>query len=212
MATPQIPVIEVDDDDTQPEHLFANPQMRPPITVARPFLGDSPMVVAAGSALEDAAPRNDMCQRCSDNGAVLWLKLTALAGPVDSAICSGQQLCQRCASVYLMDINFLWESTGIAQDCKVLHKSQPLAEGPEGAHPPLSRSHSFMVDEHMCELCANYLVHYSISRKVQAPCSDEPDSVDTLELCPICSASVLCKLPGDKIIDFIEIIHNEKAD
>ena len=39
----------------------------------------------------------------------------------------------------------------------------PLAS-PESAHPPCTRSRSFMLTEHLCESCGNRLVHFMLQR------------------------------------------------
>ena len=132
----------------------------------------------------------------------------------------GSELCYRCAAVFVLDINYRFETTGEVGDCAVLsdaHRDKRLRSShdqPEAHRAQLSRSRSFMQDEHLCELCSSQLVSFLVTRMVPAPSSELPDDEESLELCPPCTAGQLVACHGKQkdLASFCEILHRRPTE
>ena len=132
----------------------------------------------------------------------------------------GSELCDRCAAVFVLDINYRFETTGEVGDCAILgdaHRDKRLRSShdqPEAHRAQLSRSRSFMQDEHLCELCSSQLVSFLVTRMVPAPSSELPDDEESLELCPPCTAGqlVACHAQKKDLASLCEILHRRPTE
>ena len=171
------------------------------------------------------------CERCQDEPCKVFLKLKE--GPWheghsgswsghcsgEALLSQGQELCLKCTAVYLLDVNFRFETTGVLGNCALLsdehrdkrHRSS--GDQPEAHRAQLSRSRSFMQTEHLCELCSSELVSFHLTRMVPGPSSQLPDDEESLELCPPCTARQCIASHQQKsdLVTFCEIL-NRSSD
>ena len=166
------------------------------------------------------------CEICDEGDCYIWLKLKSLQADGDAHLVSpiedGAFICCRCAAIHMLQINYEYESTGILEDCCVLDLSQEAnkrrrrssRDSPEAHRAVMTRSQSWLQDEHLCELCARFLRHFVFIREEPSPGGFDYQA--TYELCPFCVSKELisCHARGARtagLVDLYEITRNDSA-
>lgn len=207
---------------------FAALPPSPPPTSPEP---PTPQKAGSPEILKSKRANFATCERCAEELCKVYLKLAPGpwhegegGGPPNvhgvDVVRRGCELCYRCAAVFLLDVNYRFETTGGMGDCAILSddhrdkRARSSHDEPERHRAQLSRSRSFMQDEHLCELCSNQLVSFQVTRMVPSPSSELPDEEQSLELCPPCTAGQLVACHGKQtdLANFCEILHRRASE